>query len=246
MSDENTFQPFPKMARLSRECVITEKIDGTNAQVFIWDETHSVDGVASVGYPPNGIPWLFKQSRPTGEVYVAAGSRNKWLTTEKNGDNYGFARWVADNAAELVKFGHGRHFGEWWGAGIQRRYGLAEKRFSLFNVERWRASHGDEYGPGVCKMICSEDGVEGSTEGPGCCHVVPVIYRGIFDSRTIDLVTEQLRVNGSVAAPGFMDSEGIVIWHAAARVMFKKTIKDDAQPKSVSQLTSPARLGIVE
>ena len=29
------FIEFPKMARLSRECVITEKIDGTNAQIFI-------------------------------------------------------------------------------------------------------------------------------------------------------------------------------------------------------------------
>lgn len=29
------FEGFPKMARLSREVVITEKIDGTNAQVLI-------------------------------------------------------------------------------------------------------------------------------------------------------------------------------------------------------------------
>ena len=26
------FKPFEKIARLNRECVITEKIDGTNAQ----------------------------------------------------------------------------------------------------------------------------------------------------------------------------------------------------------------------
>lgn len=31
------FNGFPKIARLSRECVITEKIDGTNAQIFITD-----------------------------------------------------------------------------------------------------------------------------------------------------------------------------------------------------------------
>ena len=29
------FTEFPKMARFARECIITEKIDGTNAQVFI-------------------------------------------------------------------------------------------------------------------------------------------------------------------------------------------------------------------
>ena len=29
------FQEFPKMARLAREVIVTEKIDGTNAQVYI-------------------------------------------------------------------------------------------------------------------------------------------------------------------------------------------------------------------
>ena len=29
------FMEFPKIARLSRACTITEKIDGTNASVFI-------------------------------------------------------------------------------------------------------------------------------------------------------------------------------------------------------------------
>lgn len=30
------FQPWPKTPRLFREIVVTEKIDGTNAQVFIF------------------------------------------------------------------------------------------------------------------------------------------------------------------------------------------------------------------
>ena len=29
------FSPFPKIARLSREIVITEKLDGTNASIFL-------------------------------------------------------------------------------------------------------------------------------------------------------------------------------------------------------------------
>jgi hypothetical protein len=33
------FTPFPKIARLSREVIVTEKIDGTNAQVFVVDNT---------------------------------------------------------------------------------------------------------------------------------------------------------------------------------------------------------------
>lgn len=32
------FQEFPKIARLSRDIVITEKIDGTNAQVLVSDD----------------------------------------------------------------------------------------------------------------------------------------------------------------------------------------------------------------
>lgn len=32
------FVEFPKMARLSRECIITEKIDGTNSQILITDD----------------------------------------------------------------------------------------------------------------------------------------------------------------------------------------------------------------
>jgi len=32
------FKEFPKIARLSRECIITEKIDGTNASILITDD----------------------------------------------------------------------------------------------------------------------------------------------------------------------------------------------------------------
>lgn len=38
------FQEFPKMARLSRECVITEKIDGTNAQILVTPEGGMLTG----------------------------------------------------------------------------------------------------------------------------------------------------------------------------------------------------------
>lgn len=175
----NDFVAFPKMPRLSREIVITEKIDGTNAQVFISDDLS----------------------------VVRAASRTRWITPEQ--DNYGFAAWVRDNEDELRLLGPGRHFGEWWGAGIQRRYGLSEKRFSLFNSGRW------------------------SGEGrPSCCDVVPVLYRGDFDTTSIQSVIDSLEVNGSVAAPGFMDPEGIIVFHVAGNLGFKKTIRDDGVPKS--------------
>lgn len=166
------FEGFPSIPRLKRGCVVTEKIDGTNAQVYVGE-----DGL------------------------VLAGSRNRWLTVED--DNFGFARWVANNTDELRKLGPGRHFGEWWGAGIQRRYGLTEKRFSLFNSGRW------------------------SSERPACCHVVPVLFAGEFSTETIAQQLDALKTGGSVAAPGFMDPEGIVVFLTAARTLYKATLDGD-------------------
>ncbi len=57
-------------------------------------------------------------------------SRTRIITPED--DNFGFATWCHRNINELRKLHPGYHFGEWWGSGIQRNYGLSEKRFSLF------------------------------------------------------------------------------------------------------------------
>jgi hypothetical protein len=181
MTPATPFEPFAKMPRLSREIIITEKIDGTNAQVCI-DE----DGGFQVG------------------------SRKRWITPDS--DNFGFARWAYDNQTELMQLGVGRHFGEWWGSGIQRGYGLGkgEKRFSLFNVARW----GDER--------------------PACCDVVPILHRGEFATKAIDDILETLAQEGSCAAPGYMNPEGIIIFHTAANMAFKKTIHKDEQPKSLA------------
>lgn len=206
------FVPFPKIARLSREVVVTEKIDGTNAQVYV-----SEDGS------------------------VMAGSRTKWITPAD--DNHGFARWVHENAAELAKLGPGSHFGEWWGSGIQRGYGLArgEKRFSLFNVSRW----GDEerskgctkcalvastWAPEVCARCKTERPAEPPVR-PACCSVVPVMWRGSFDNLDSAAIIAHLAAHGSRAAPGFMRPEGIVIFHVAGGYLFKKTIERDEEPK---------------
>lgn len=170
------FQEFPKLARFSREIIITEKIDGTNSQIFI-DE----------------------------ELNIKAGSRNRWICPQE--DNFGFAKWVVEHECELQALGPGRHFGEWWGSGIQRGYGLKnnDKRFSLFNTTRWEI------------------------ERPSCCEVVPILYRGSFDTSEINKVFENLRNEGSKASLGFMKPEGIVVFHIAANVGFKKTFdKDDA------------------
>lgn len=176
------FVPFPKIARLNREAIVTEKLDGTNAQVHVTD---------------------------AGDII--AGSRNRWLTPEN--DNYGFARWVEGNKAELLKLGPGHHFGEWWGLGIQRGYGLHERRFSLFNTARW-------------------NGVE---ERPACCGVVLVLYTGLFEQTCPAFWIATLSGVGSYAAPGFRFPEGIVIYHKASGTLFKKLIDNDEQPKGAAK-----------
>jgi hypothetical protein len=178
------FQEFASISRLSRDMIVTEKLDGTNAQVMITEE---------------------------GRVF--AGSRNRWVTPDA--DNFGFARWVAEHEAELRDgLGVGSHYGEWWGAGIQRRYGLAEKRFSLFNVGRWHS-------------VLNDLGDEGSStrcvECPAC-HVVPVLARHTFDTSLVDTKLMRLAALGSVAAPGFMQPEGVVVYHVPSRTLFKKTL----------------------
>jgi hypothetical protein len=206
------FVEFPKIARLSRECVITEKIDGTNAQVLVVER-------AAVDLNCPGVI--------VGDYILRAGSRNRWLT--EDADNFGFAKWVSANAEALALLGPGRHFGEWWGAGIQRRYGLSEKRFSLFNVARWHAVDTQPY---VSASADPRTPPKASTEAPACCHVVPVLHRGPFDTKWIGDVLDDMRRNGSVAAPGFMNPEGVVIFHTASGQMFKKTLEKDAEPKS--------------
>jgi hypothetical protein len=176
------FMPFQKIPRLNRECVITEKIDGTNACI------HITEG---------------------GDLY--AGSRNRWISPAD--DNYGFATWAYSHAPELVAdLGPGTHFGEWWGANIQRSYGLKERRFSLFNTSRWG----------------------GENPTPRHCHVVPVLYRGIFSTLVAKECLEELAMDGSIAAPGHKTPEGIIIYHTAANAYFKATIHKDDERKGAS------------
>lgn len=214
MSDHEStdFQPFAKIARLSREIVITEKIDGTNAQILI--------------VPTSEIP-IGTQTCAWNEQYAMfAGSRNRWLTLVS--DNFGFCQWANENFEELLKLGPGRHFGEWWGGSIQRGYGLKQKRFSLFNCNRWglNAVHG-----GVCERVKDAEGNPSLREGPRCCRVVPVLYRGPFCTNAVEGTMLNLSRVGSFAAPGFMDPEGIVVYHTASGHLFKKTCKDDEKPK---------------
>lgn len=195
----NIFEQFPKMARLSREVIISEKIDGTNACILI-----------------------------TEDGQMLTGSRTRWITPQD--DNYGFARWCGEHRDELMALGVGRHFGEWWGSGIQRGYGLAkgEKRLSLFNVSRW-CLHGST----PARIATADPRIEKYQDVlPQCVGLVPELWRGNFDEMDENIWLAVLIGQGSKAAPGFMDPEGIVVYHSAAGVGFKKTIKKDDTPKS--------------
>lgn len=193
------FVEFPKISRYSRDVIVTEKIDGTNACVFIGED---------------------------GEFLT--GSRTRWITPEA--DNYGFSRWAQDHKDELLTMGPGRHFGEWWGSGCQRGYDLpkGEKRFSLFNVARWCL-----YGEAPQQIPTADPRIVKMQDVlPPCVGLVPVLWRGRFDDLDLDAVLADLRENGSRAAPGFMKPEGVVVFHVAGCVGFKKTLEKDDEPKS--------------
>lgn len=172
------FVPFPKIPRLRRTTYVTEKIDGTNAQIMV--NADATD--------------------------LRAASRKRLITPEA--DNFGFARWCEDNKDELLKLGPGRHYGEWWGQGIQRGYGLTEKRFSLFNTSRWLDN----------------------PDLPACCSVVPllVIREDVGEAVKLGL---DILATGSVAAPGWSDPEGVVVFMSHANSLFKVTCKNDEAPK---------------
>lgn len=195
------FKAFNKIARWSREMVVTEKIDGTNAQVLV--------RTLAAGEEPQADGHVAQVDR----LLLYAGSRNRWLGLGKE-DNFGFAAWVLEHAPELATLGEGAHYGEFWGNGIQRRYGLSEKRFSLFNVHRWA------------------DG--GKDTRPSCCHVVPVLARGILSDALVESCLRDLRERGSQAAPGFHNPEGIVIFHTASSQLYKKTLDQDGVPKTLA------------
>lgn len=220
-----TYPAFRKIPRLHKPVTITEKIDGTNGLISIsreaWGFTTDRTVLTAVqdlseSDPDTGFPLC--------QWVIRAGSRNRWLSLDS--DNCGFAAWVCDNSRELAELGEGNHYGEWWGSGIQRGYGLAkgEKRFSLFNVDRW----------GKADNL------------PGCVSVVPVISRG--DGSTLnEMVTEallDLAAFGSQAAPGFGSAEGIVVYHEASRAMYKVTLDGDAKgaPLLARPLRQPANM----
>lgn len=177
MSTIPDFVGWPSIQRLSSDIVTV---------------TEKVDG-------SNGVIWVGPDKQ------VLAGSRNGWLLDGR--ENYGFAAWVAAHADTLWMLGEGYHYGEWFGCGIQRGYGLPEKRFASF--EYWR------------------------DDLPICMLKVPLLYQGIYRNETLDEQIAILQRYGSKLVPDFMKPEGIVVQYRSAKgVKFKKFCENDLIPKS--------------
>jgi len=178
------FRAFGKTARLYGPVTITEKIDGTNGLVYVGDEG------------------------------VWAGSRNRWLTDDgsKGGwDNHGFGKWVSENRQRLADLlGPGYHYGEWWGKGIQRGYGTDTKRFSLFDVERYKS----------LGYIDDSLGVK----------LVPRLYAGEFSLDNLARCSARLMWDGSRLCVGVTPPEGLVVRWEQPRVSFKVVFPGPEKP----------------
>lgn len=105
------FESFPDIKKLGAAALfITQKIHGSNAQIFIFQQED-------------------------GSLDLACGSRSRWVAP--GNDNYGFAEMVYANKQEFIdKLGPGRHYGEWAGPGINSGEGLKVKTFILF--DHWK------------------------------------------------------------------------------------------------------------
>jgi hypothetical protein len=176
--------------------ICTEKIDGSNGAIV--------------------FPEFDRDGNPLendGDLMLVQ-SRKQFITPEK--DNFGFARWATERQQELFEIlGPGIHYGEWYGSGIQRGYGLqnGERRFMLFNVGRWR----NYKGPWL-------EGLEYST----------VLAEGMFDTSVIREQITRLRIDGSQHVPGYRNPEGVIAFHVAANFSFKATLVKDEEWKGKS------------
>lgn len=230
------FKSFGEIKRLTKiEFSITQKLHGTNAQVYIFpaftylecisfEEANKEAFIESYlqKYPEYSSIKLMQNAGDINAVGVfgesldlVCGSRTRWIYP--GDDNFGFAAFVHAHKQEFIeKLGPGKHFGEWCGPGINSGEGFKEKTFVLFNWNR-------EYPNGL----------------PPQTVIVPVLVadayhgdRGLW--QTVDDTMKDLKENGSKAVPGFMRPEGVVVTVAGAR--YKKVFEaEETQWKKPSK-----------
>jgi hypothetical protein len=165
------FRQFPTIRNYTGTCIITEKIDGTNACIGVED----------------GL--------------ILAGSRNRWLNPAQ--DNFGFAAWVAANEFNLTALPNGRWYGEWWGAGIQRRYNKKEKYFTPF----------------------SDKFIDYASATMTNIYPLPVIYAGRYSDEVLYETLMRLEATGS-RLDANTPSEGVVVYFSKDRSGFKAKLEN--------------------
>lgn len=186
------FKGWGSTPRWHKGLTITEKIDGTNACIVIYDGQ------------------------------VKAQSRKRMITPDS--DNFGFAKWVYDNAGVLMDtLGFGYHYGEWFGEGIQKNpLGIEGKRFALFHATKYTEDNGYE--------LNKVDGLE----------TVPLLFHGQANWMTVGDILQGLDTWGTnvIGAKSWTDedtgfrhsakAEGIIVWHKETQQKYKILLEDDA------------------
>jgi hypothetical protein len=191
--------------------IITEKIDGTNAQLNIAStpyEDFFEGGLWSIAGEQDG--WQYLHHPQAGYVItdtdqnmmIRIGSRNRWINPDaiagKGSDNFGFAHWAWTNITELSKLGVGRHYGEWYGRGVQKCYpSVTTKAWALFEHQRHIGAY-----------IAMKEGHE--TAFPSVCELVPLLFKGGYDTNIIELTMASLQETGSLLCNGDA-AEGVVV-----------------------------------
>lgn len=206
-TQEIAFAPNPKMPRFYRECVVTEKIDGTSGCVIV---------------------------QPDGRVL--AGSRNRLLTLEQDNFGFcAWVKAHEDELRGLgVGLHRGEWWGS--GIQRNYGLLSGERRFSLFNTGRWNEALWDK-GEAARAATVNQPPARPFAAPPACCHVVPVLWNGIIRTSIVNFVLERLVVTGSQAQPGFDSPEGVVIFHVAGGHNYKVTISHDNERKTQCLLT---------
>lgn len=154
-----------------------------------------------VGKSPAGVVVTEKMDGTNACIVIENGeivgiqSRNRFIAP--GDDNFGFAKWVAEHADELIKLGNGTHYGEWVGPGIQNNpHNLTEKALYLFNVAR--PAH----------------------TLPECVRQVRVLYEGNVRDGLVDELMSDLRTHGDLNE---YTPEGIIIYCRKTQTREKAT-----------------------
>lgn len=176
------FEAWPKTKHIDKVLggvTVTEKIDGTNACVVFEED---------------------------GYMYVQ--SRNRIITPAA--DNQGFARWAYRHQKDLFHIlGPGRHFGEWWGKGIGRKYDMQHNVFSVFNNGRfYKTLPGDPLDSMATRTL--DTGIFDQVSA------VPHIFSGEYNSPEMNAAIAELANGNSLAARQYNieypDPEGVCFY----------------------------------